>query len=64
MHKRTFFYKNGNQIEEKALWENANDAKIDAEFHMKHTKSIHMISIKPIDGSAPINVVREEKKSA
>lgn len=61
MHKRTFFYKDGTQREENAMWQNANDAKIDAQLQMKWTRTIHMISIKPIDGSAPINVVREEK---
>lgn len=62
MHKRTFIYTDASQRDENALWSNVNDAKLDSEFHIKHNKKIHLISIKPMDGGAPINVVREENK--
>lgn len=61
MNKLTIIYKNGCQIHEPAIWENANDSAIHAKFLMKHVKSIHIIRINPLDGSKPINVIREER---
>jgi hypothetical protein len=61
MHKLLYFFKDGSQKEEQAIWENANAAKVHAEEQMKWKKNIHMIRLNPIDGSKPINVIREEK---
>lgn len=59
MHKLTIVFKDGSQKQEEAVWHNANAAKLHAEEQMKWKKSIHMISIVPMDGSSPINVIRE-----
>lgn len=61
MNKLTIIFTNGDQKHEEAIWENANAATIHAKEQMKWKKTIHMIRINPLDGTKPINVVREEK---
>lgn len=61
MNKLTIIHKDGTQQTEPAIWENANDSTVHAKFLMKHIRSIHLIRINPLDGTKPINIVREEK---
>ena len=61
MNKITFYLKDGSQTKEEALWENANAATVHAKEQMKWKKNIHMASIVPTDGTAPTNIIREEK---
>lgn len=61
MSKLTYIFKDGSQQHEKAVWESLSAATVQAKEQLKWHKNLHMVRINPLDGSAPLNIIREEK---
>ena len=61
MNKIIYFLNDGSQKSESAIWEDMNSANHHAKEQLKWKKNIHMVRINPLNGDAPVNVIREEK---